>query len=294
MTTALAFFRRKNHNTFENIHRYFGYTAIFLITIYYLQINFAFGHNLFQTMTKPHFLLICLVILLLVTPWIGTKSVYPKIVHKGPHVIGIKINGQPSYGTYSKITLANGYYHPFGDSMINFSDLENRTLYITPSGDRTKKIVNDANKGENLLDKCTIKKQRNKGFMFNHSVYDHVLIVVTGGGIAPIIPCLVLNKKTKIDVLWIGREQDKEFTKELLADLTNKIKDQEIGLHILDTTTKELKGLKTDYYINLTLKACRHYKPEAVFVMSNQNFTVDMIYALKKQNIKAYGANFDS
>ncbi|XOB62223.1 hypothetical protein ACMC56_00085 [Campylobacterota bacterium DY0563] len=292
--TSLAYFRRKYHNTFENIHRYFGYIAIFLLTIYYLQINFVLGYNLLDTLHKPQFILICIIVLLLVTPWIGTKRIYPKIVHTAPHVIGIEISGKPSFGTYSKITLANGYYHPFGDSMINFNDLKNRTLYITPAGDRTKKIVKDLNKGNHTLSKCSIKKQRNKGFMYNHSVYDHVLIIVTGGGIAPIIPCMVLNKKTKMDVIWIGRAQDKEFSSELLSKLTQSISNQEIGLHILDTTSDELKGFKTDNYINLALKAVKHYNPEAVFVMSNQKFTIDMTYALKKIGIKTYGANFDS
>ncbi|WP_321313265.1 ferric reductase-like transmembrane domain-containing protein [Halarcobacter sp.] len=292
--TSLAFFRRKYHNTFENIHRYFGYIAIFLLTIYYLQINFALGNNLSQILYKPQSLLICIIVLLLITPWIGTKKIYPKIVHTAPHVIGIQISGKPSFGTYSKITLANGYYHPFGDSMINFSDLKNRTLYITPAGDRTKKIVKDLNKGQHTLNKCIIKKQRNRGFMYNHSVYDHVLIVVTGGGIAPIIPCMVLNKKTKMDVIWIGRAQDKEFTTELLSKLTQSISNHEIGLHILDTTSNELKNFKTANYINLALKAVKHYKPEVVFIMSNQKFTIDMTYALKKQGVKTYGANFDS
>ena len=74
--------------------------------------------------------------LLLIAPWIGIEKIKPKLVHVGPHVIGMQIEGKPSFGTYSKITLDNYCYHPFGDSMIDFDDMEHRTLYITPSGDR--------------------------------------------------------------------------------------------------------------------------------------------------------------
>lgn len=292
--SALAFFRRRHHNIFENIHRYIGYSAIFILIIYYFDINLQSGLSMTETILKPHFLLILFILGMLIAPWIGVKKISPKLVHTGPHVIGIEVEGEPSFGTYAKISLANAQYHPFGDSMYNFKDMTKRTFYITPSGDRTSQVVYGANKDKFLLNKCMIKPNRHKGFMYHHALYDHILIVVTGGGIAPIIPCLVLNDKTKIDVLWIGRSQNEEFGVELLANLVNAISHKEIGIHIIDTTDEDLKDFKIENYIDLTLLAYDHYKPEVVFVMSNQSFTIDMMYALDQNNIKAYGATFDS
>ena len=294
MINALAIFRRRHHNTFENIHRYFGYISVVLLIVYYFQQNLQLNLNLNEILLKPHFFLLIGIVLMLVSPWLGVKKVYPKLVHVGPHVVGISIPGEPTFGTYSRITLSNGYYHPFGDSMINFNDMKNRTLYMTPAGDRTSKIIGAANENKFLLEKCTIKKNRHKGFMYHHALYDNILIVVTGGGIAPIIPCLVLNKKTRINVLWIGRSQTKEFTSKLLTKLKNKIKNQEINLHILDTTEKDLNKFKNRHYMALALEAYTHYKPEAVFVMSNQKFTIDLVSGFRENNIKAYGATFDS
>lgn len=292
--SALSFFRRKHHNTFENIHRYIGYVSIAVLFLYYFDLNFQNDVTFIQAVIKPHFILLMLIVLMLVVPWIGTKKIYPKLVHTGPHVIGIEIDGEPSFGTYAKISLANGQYHPFGDSMYNFDTMNKRTFYITPSGDRTSQVVYGANNDNFLLEKCTIKRNRHKGFMYHHALYDHILIVVTGGGIAPIIPCLVLNVNTKIDVLWIGRSQTQEFGEDLLTKLTQSISQKEIGLHILDTTEEDLKEYDNANYIDLTLEAYRHYEPEVVFVMSNQNFTVDMMYALEQKNIRSYGATFDS
>lgn len=292
--SAFSIFRRRHHNTFENIHRYFGYLSIILLIIYYLQNNLQMNFNFYEILLKPHSILLICIVLMLISPWIGLKKVYPKLSHVSEHVIAITIPEEATFGTYSKITLANGYYHPFADSMIDFSDIKNRTLYMTPAGNRTSEIIKKANENKFLLNKCTIKKNRQKGFMYHHALYNHILIIVTGGGIAPIIPCLVLNKKTKIDVLWIGRSQEKEFSSDLLTNLLNKIKDHEIGIHILDTNEKEFKNFKNENYMSLVLEAYYHYKPEVVFVMSNQKFTIDIISGLKENKIKAYGATFDS
>ena len=292
--SAFAIFRRRFHNTFEDTHRYLGYIAIFLLLVYYVQSNLANEYTLFQMLVKPHSIFLIFIIAMLISPWLGLKKVSPKLVHVGEHVIGIEVEGEPSFGTYSKITLANGHYHPFGDSMINFDDLKNRTLYMTPAGDRTSKIVYGANRGEFLLDKCHIKKDRNRGFMYFHSNYDHILIVVTGGGIAPIIPCLVLNDHTKIDVLWIGRKQPEEFTPELLTKLITKLENKEIGIHIIDTTKDEYKNFNNENYAALALEAFNHYQPEVAFVMSNQNFTIDVMCAFNENGINSYGATFDS
>jgi NAD(P)H-flavin reductase len=292
--SALALFRRKRHNTFENIHRYIGYLATLLLFIYLFVLSFESGMTWRETLLSPHFVLMGWITLMLISPWIGVKKIHPKLVHVGEHVIGFQIEGEPSFGTFSRITLGSGYYHPFGDSMYHFDDTKNRTLYMTPAGDRTTEIIQAANRGEFLLHECWIKRDRPKGFMYQHSIYDHILIVVTGGGIAPIIPCLVLNKKTKMDVIWIGHSQEKEFTKEVLATLLDTIADHDISIHILDTDDEDLKQFNNAMYAALALEAYHHYKPEAVFVMSNQQFTIDLMHAFDANGIKSYGATFDS
>lgn len=292
--TASSLYRRKKHNVFENVHRYVGYVSFILLTLYFFISSFDLGLNINEILVKPQFLVLFLIVSFLIGPWIGVKKVNPKLVHVAPHVIGLQLTDKPSYGTYSSFTLADGYFHPFGDSMIDFDDMNNRTLYITPAGDRTSKIVEEANKGNFLLDECTLKRDRKYGFMYYHGVYDYIMIVVTGGGIAPIIPCLVLNEKTKIIVIWICHSPEKEFSPKLLGKLIDKTSEKDIHLHIINTDDKDVKDFTNEVYADLVLKACNHYKPESVFVMSNQKFTINMMNALGENNIKSYGANFDS
>ena len=292
--TASSFFRRKNHNIFENVHRYVGYVSFILLTTYLFVSSINAGLTPAEVLLKPHMIMLLLIIILLISPWFGVQKVKPELVHVGPHVIGMKLEGKPSFGTYSSITLADANFHPFGDSMLDFDDMTSRTLYMTPAGDRTTQIVNAANEGEFLLQECTLKNDRKCGFMYHHAVYDYILIVVTGGGIAPIIPCLVLNKKTKIIVLWLCHSPVIEFTGEVLTKLTNKIADQDIHIHILNTDDEDLKSYNNATYTALVLDACHHYNPEAVFVMSNQKFTINMMHSLQENKFKAYGANFDS
>lgn len=292
--TSLAVFRRKYHNHFENIHRYGGYLAVILLVSYFIITGIESAYSLIDFLTQPETYLILTIIALLIAPWIGVSEVYPELVHVGPHVIGMRIPGKPSFGTYTRITLNNRHFHPFGDSMIDFDDDNNRVLYITPAGDRTTEVVESANNGKFLLTETTARMRRFKGFMYHHANYNNILIVVTGGGIAPVIPCLVLNTQTRINVLWIGKDQPEEFTEPLLKSLMDKISDQEINIHILNTSDPDLRDFTDKTYTALLLKACDHYNPEAVFVMSNQKFTIDVMHALKESGIKAYGATFDS
>ncbi|WP_417584191.1 hypothetical protein [Nitrincola sp.] len=292
--TSFAVFRRKYHNHFENIHRYGGYLAVTLLVAYFLLTGIESSYSLTHFISQPEPYLILTIITMLTAPWIGVSEVYPKLVHVGPHVIGMRLPGKPSFGTYTRMTLGNRYFHPFGDSMLDFDDKDNRVIYITPAGDRTTEVVESAKNGRFLLAETTAKMRRFKGFMYHHANYDNILILVTGGGIAPVIPCLVLNTHTRINVLWIGKDQPEEFTQPLLESLMNKISDQEINVHILNTKDPDLKSFTDKTYIALLLQACEHYNPEAVFVMSNQKFTIDAMHALKESGMKAYGATFDS
>ncbi len=294
MLTALAVFRRRNHDRFENFHRYMGWTSVGLLVAYFAVGSVQAQQGWAELLVQPEPYLLLILIAMLVAPWLGVREAYPELVHVGPHVIGLRLQGPPSYGTYSRVTLGNRHFHPFGDSMIDFNDPDSRVLYITPSGDRTTEVVEGAKAGNFPLSEFTIRKDRFKGFMYHHSIYDHILIVVTGGGIAPIIPCLILNKHTRINVLWIGKSQSEEFGDDLLAALVNKIADQDIHLHILNTDDEDLKHYTNRRYISLIQKACEHYRPEAVFVMSNQPFTIDVMHALRQRSEKVYGATFDS
>ncbi|KGK41946.1 hypothetical protein LH51_10815 [Nitrincola sp. A-D6] len=292
--TSFAIFRRKYHNHFENIHRYGGYLAVTLLVAYFLQTGIESSYSLIDFLSRPETYLILAIIVLLIAPWIGVSEVYPELVHVAPHVIGMRIPGKPSFGTYTRITLSNRHFHPFGDSMIDFDDQNNRAIYITPAGDRTTEVVESTKNGNFLLTETTAKMRRFKGFMYHHANYDNILIVVTGGGIAPVIPCLVLNTQTRINVLWIGKDQPEEFTEPLLKSLMDKISNQDINIHLLNTHDPDLQNFTDKAYIALLLKACDHYNPEAAFVMSNQKFTIDAMHALKESGVKAYGATFDS
>jgi len=294
IVTAFAVFRRKHHNFFENIHRYLGHTTIVILVLYFMMINHYEGLSLIQTITKPHFILLIFIVMMLVAPWMSIKKIYPKLIHASEHLIAIQLKGAPSFGTYTKITLANGQFHPFGDSMFDFNDIRNRTLYITPSGDRTTKVVNETNKDNFLLKECTVRKDRFYGFMYQHARYSNILIIATGGGIAPVIPCLILNNHTTINLLWIGKSQAKVFGKKQLKSLKKSIEDKDIRFHIIDTKEQEFKKFTNKHYVSLALKAHKHYNPEAVFIMSNQSLTIDMIHAFNEKGVRTYGATFDS
>ncbi len=292
--TALAPVRRRFHNLFEAVHRYGGWLATLVLLSYFVATFSAQLEGLSGWLALPEFYLLLAILGMLIAPWWGVSKAYPQLVHVGPHVIGLELPGQPSFGTYSRITLSNGCFHPFGDSMIDFQDRDSRVLYITPAGDRTSELVDAANQGAFRQMECTLRKDRFKGFMYHHSVYDHILILVTGGGIAPVIPCLMLNDHTQIDVLWLGKDQPKEFTQPLLDQLGAAIANKSIRLHVLNTHDPDLIALNDQHYTALALKACAHYQPQAVFVMSNQPFTIDLMHALSMEGYKAYGATFDS
>lgn len=73
--TAFAGFRRKHHDIFENIHRYLGYTTIFILIVYYFKLNSLNGLAIADIVTKPHFILLTFIVIMLITPWVGVKNI---------------------------------------------------------------------------------------------------------------------------------------------------------------------------------------------------------------------------
>ncbi len=292
--TAIQAFRTKMHGLFENIHRYFSYTALILLISYFHITCLQQGISYESYAFKAEFYILLLTTILSISPWFGLKKIYPILQHAGEHVAAFKLSGKPQYGSFTRITLGDCQFHSFGDSVFDVNDNNCFTLFITAAGDRTKAIVKAANNGVNLIKECAMRRDRSYGFMYHVAVYDTVLIVATGGGIAPVLPHIALNKNTNIIVLWLGHDQVKEFSNQFLLDLRNKINTANIRIHMLNSSTPWVKNMSQEETIQFILQAYEHYHPEALFIVSNPALTNEMLKACRQKNIKGYGATFDS
>lgn len=292
--SAIQFIRTKFHDYFENIHRYASYLALATLILYLISISQQRGLALEHYVYLADTYLITIALWLTVYPWLGVKRIRPIIQHISNHLIILRLQGKPQFGTFTRLTLANKQFHSFSDSIFDFNDQNSFSLLISNSGDRTKKVIEAANNNKNLLTCCTIRRHRNYGFMHHVAAYDSVLIVATGGGIAPVLPHLALNKKTQITVLWIGHQQVKEFTPEFFLSMNKHISKKQISLHIINKSRSDINPLTPDSIHQLIFKAYEHYSPEALFIVSNKTLTRKIQSQCHQRGIKGYGATFDS
>lgn len=292
--SALSIFRHRFHGWFEHIHRIFSYIALILLIAYFHIMCVQNGLNFTDYFFRSDFYILAFTLFFSISPWIGIKKIRPILQHAGSHVAAFKIKGSPQFGSFTRISLGDYQFHSFGDSIFDVSENNHYTLFITAAGDRTTEIVKASQNNQNLIEQCYMRRDRSYGFMYHLKAYDYVLVVATGGGIAPVLPHLTLNKSTQMIVLWLGHDQVKEFSNDFFIKLRAKMNTDNIRMHILNSTLPWVKQLTPELTIDFFISAFRHYCPEALFIVSNPALTEATLTACKHHKIRGYGATFDS
>lgn len=172
-------------------------------------------------------------------------------------------------------------------------------LFIAAVGDSTKKALQlikklDALHQLNDAPKFWVRHHRGYGFMRHVTVYDKVVVVSTGGGIAPVIPHFVLNPKTEIKFLWITHEPKLEFPQDFLIRLEALLEKKNIFMKLLNTTELKHLHLGEDHFVKCTVEFCEIHKPQAIFFITNPKFANKVSTYLDKTGIRTYLPTFDS
>ncbi|CAP60977.1 uncharacterized protein PODANS_2_13770 [Podospora anserina S mat+] len=235
LATAWPEFRRRCHNWFEGVHRFMGWTAVFLFWVQVLLLTYEnsshdFGTGLVQS---PNFWMLVVITGLVVYPWTRLKLRKVEAEVLSSHCVKLNFEyrdvhyGQAVKLTDSPLRETHGFGvipHPYapkiedathqtsssGSSMVSVerekTQKQNKGLshagekgysvIVSKAGDWTSKII--ANPPTHIYTRGTPQF----GVMRVAGMFEPCVIVATGSGIAPCLSLFVQKPDHPVRIIW--------------------------------------------------------------------------------------------
>ncbi|CAF5024736.1 unnamed protein product, partial [Rotaria sp. Silwood1] len=284
-TTAIPKVRRRFHNTFEYIHRYVGWTCLVILIIHvvFLQLDKFDSFNTKALFNIPVLILLAIVIIIFL-PWICVRKVLVQYDQPSNDLTIITFpRALYPYGSTTRISLDGHEWHAFAIALTD-SYADQHSILVAAVGDWTKDLAADY-RSNKLPQHVWIRRIKGLGFMYSIHAYRKVLIVCTGSGIAPALPYIKDPlPTTHTHLLWIAKKHEQNYG-EYVWKLVQKTHPH-YTLH--DTT---VNGRPSPQLVE---NVFWRTSSEAVFVVSNEKFTIEVVNALWRKDIPCFGALFDS
>ncbi|KAH7075231.1 hypothetical protein FB567DRAFT_453081 [Paraphoma chrysanthemicola] len=282
--SAIPRFREKFHNHFERTHRFAGWASIIV-----LWINSGISTIVDPTHTPLYksrsIWLLALTTLFIILPWLRIRrvSILAETISAREIKLAFPYANMP-YTSTCRFSLSPLFeWHAF--ATIPSPDALSASIVISAAGDWTKTIV------AHPPQRIWIRAPPTANFLSFTSVFNSVLLVATGAGIAPMLSLLaspaikrMLAARKKVRFMWCVYDSGAPhwaFAQEAIrkVDPVPKILDSKAGRPDVAFEARYLaqtEGL------------------EAVMVVSNKKVTNEVVREVKRCGGAAYGAVFDS
>jgi len=153
------------------------------------------------------------------------------------------------------------------------------SVVISNAGNWTKKIIKSPPK------KMYIRGIPTFGVLRLATMFEPILLVATGSGIAPLLSLFAGVPDLKCRVLWSTPNPVQTFSQEIV----NRVLRADPHAVIIDTK----KSGRPDI-VAVTYRMFKASGAEAVMVISNPNVTRKVVYGLETRGVPAYAPIFDS
>ncbi|MFC5045695.1 amino acid adenylation domain-containing protein [Aquimarina hainanensis] len=279
---ALPKLRAKFHNSFEQVHRFGGWSALFLFwvqTLVFLGVN-AEEQTIFQAVVDSYsFWLLVVITVSIALPWLRLKKVKVDMTRPSNHVVLARFN----YGTTpfagSSTTISRSplmEWHAFAN--VPEPGRDGFRLTISRAGDWTGDLIDD------LPEHVWVKGITTAGVGNIDQLFKKVVWVATGSGIGPCLPHM-LSQEVPSRLVWATRNPRKTYGNELVDEILEVQPDAIIW----NTDTEGKPDM-----VKLAYKAYKDFGAEAVICISNKKLTWQVVYGMESRGIPAYGAIWDS
>ena len=284
-STALPVVRQRFHNTFEHIHRYVGWVCLLILIVHVIFLQkdkFDYFHT--RAIFNLPVITLVLIVVIIFLPWICVRRVFAKF-HQPSNDLTVITFPQAlyPYGSTTRISLDGHEWHAFA---IALSDAcaDQHSILVAVAGDWTKGLAEDYRTNK-LPEQVWIRQIKGIGFMYSIHAYRKVLIVCTGSGIAPAMPYIKDPlPTTHAHLLWIAKQHELNYG-DYIWQLVKKTAPH-FTLHDTKINGRPGPELVEDHFWRSNA--------EAVFVVSNEKFTKEVVNALWRKSIPCFGALFDS
>ncbi|QRW04222.1 hypothetical protein RhiLY_03221 [Ceratobasidium sp. AG-Ba] len=284
ITFALRPLRERYHNLWEYTHRFVGWFVIGDLVAHLAIRAFTLPnpHDLFRT-ALPYLTIACIISIFYVWFTVRRAAVTINANHS---VAIVKFQGRPTLndGTFARISRDGLQWHAFSVATTDFEKRE-FSLIVGRAGDWTTKIIHESVAGQ-APGQLFIRGVNPPGFMHMHHAYKKVVTICTGAGIAPALPHIA-QKTSDIFLVWIAKNHEKTYGKEVWDTVTSNLPQDQILLH--DTAVSGRPDIAT-----LIEQVAKRHEAEAVFVVSNDPYTILCANICWRLGLRCYGATRDS
>lgn len=291
---ALPQVRRRNHNSFENIHRIGGWLSVLLYwptLLLFIQdhggLSDASSRPLWLTLLRtPAFWMLLVITVNIIYPWLLLRKVdVMKVERLADHAIRVYFSPRERIPALRTSAISDKPLHEWHSFAmipdIDGSDGRASSCVISRAGDWTDKIIRSP---PSFFYMRGISKT---GVLGMAKVFRSVVLMCTGSGIGPVLAFMGQMPNTEIRVIWSAPQPVETFGKKICA----RVLSSDPRAVIIDTRQPG------QHRPDLVARACEVYvaqKAEAVFFISNRNLTQMVVTGLKAKGIPVFAPNFDS
>ncbi|KAM3497979.1 hypothetical protein MY10362_008687 [Beauveria mimosiformis] len=285
---AYPTFRKRYHNTFEQSHRFMGWTTLLLFWVKTIlnamdtaQPGQALGMILVQS---PAFWLLVVATCSIASSWLFLRKVPVETVPLSDHAAVLSFTYTvPVNGSFTRIsTRPLLEWHSFATipqpEPNALAAQKGYSLVVSNAGDWTKSCIQKAPRS------VWVRGVPTCGVMRIATLFNRIVVIGTGSGIGPLLGH-IQKPSCKTQLLWSTKSPEKTFGKPVLDTIYRTIPDAVIH----DTATKGRPDL-----VKMGYKMAVASDAEAVIIIANEKITKKVVYGLETRGIPAYGAIWDS
>ena len=280
--------RRRSHNTFEFVHRFAGWLAVFLFWVDLFVLTDVLemsrepprplGAALLQS---PALYLLIIVTICLILPWLRLRKVPIRVEHLSNHASRWHFqHTNVELCSASRVTDRPLWeWHSFAG--IPEHDGNGYSVIVSNAGDWTKRMI------QNPPSKLWVRGIPVRGVLHIAPIFKKLVVVATGSGIGPILS-LLTARDLPCRILWSARDPIHTYAKNIIDEVF--IADP--AALIFDTKATDPNN-RPDL-LRLAYGLYKESNAEAVFVISNQKVTEKLVYGLESRGVPTFAPIFDS
>ncbi|KAJ4491453.1 hypothetical protein C8J55DRAFT_540864 [Lentinula edodes] len=273
--------RSKQHDAFEYIHRFMGWTVVGLVwaQVVLLSNDYKGAQSLARALrTNPTFWLVVVLTASIALPWARLRKEKVQSEVLSSHALRLYFTyDEPVPGSFIRISndpLLD--WHSF--ATIREPGKKGFSVVVSKAGDWTSAMI------ASPPPYVWVRGVPTTGVMRIVPLFRRVVVVATGSGIGPCAPH-VFAKKSTIQLLWSAPNVRETFGDKLVDSLL----EASPNAVIYDTR----KNGKPDM-VKLVARMVKEFDAEAVCIISNPALTRKVVYGMMSRGVPAFGAIWDS
>lgn len=279
--------RKRNHDMFEKVHRFVGWTMLGLFwvqTILSVNDTRRAGQTLGDgCLRTPAFWLLIVATCSIATSWLFLRKVVVDSEVLSPHAVRLHFDYTvPVNGSFTRLSRRPLLeWHSFATipapQAVNGRP-KGYSLVVSNAGDWTKDCI------QNPPTHLWIRSVPTCGVMRIATLFNRVVVIATGSGIGPQLGH-IQNPSCETKLIWSTPNPEKTFGSSLLDSIYDKIPDAVIH---------DTKVLGRPDLVKMGYNLAKSSNAEAVIIIANEKITKKVVYGLETRGIPAYGAIWDS